>query len=289
MQILVTGGAGYIASNLIKSLKQKFPECEIISLDNYTSGFESNHVEGVKYIRGNTWDISKIDQIQKFHPKYVFHLGEFSRIVLSFKKPNETFQSNSYGTQQILNYCIEKNAKLIYSGSSAIFGNNGEDKNLNPYAWTKGTNIFLIKNYANWFGLDYAIVYFYNVFGKNHITQGEYATVIGIFEKQYKNNEPLTIVEPGLQTRSFTHIDDIVKGIIIVAEKGSGDEYYLSSKNDISILDIAKMFNHPYIFIEKKRGERTSSEIKISRAETELGWKADIQISDYIKDISKYK
>ena len=287
MQILVTGGAGYIASNLIKSLKEKYFDCEIISLDNYSSGFESNHVEDVRYIKDNTWNISKIEELQNFNPEWVFHFGEFSRVVLSFDKPNETFHSNTYGTQQILNYCVNKKSKLIYSGSSAIFGNNGEDKNLNPYAWTKSSNIELIKNYANWFGLNYSLVYFYNVFGKNHITSGEYATVIGIFEKQYKNNEPLTIVEPGTQSRCFTYIDDIVDGIIIVAEKGNGDGYYLSSNIDLTIFDVAKMFNHPYVFIEKKRGERTSSDIKISRAETELGWKANTQILDYIKSISK--
>lgn len=287
MNILITGGAGFIGSNLIKELKRRYSDYNIISLDNYSSGYISNHIDDVTYINGNTWDISMIEELQKFQPNYVYHLGEFSRVVLSFEKPNEVFHSNTYGTQQIIQYCIEKKAKLIYSGSSAIFGNDGDDQHLNPYSWTKSKNIELIHNYANWYNLDFCICYFYNVYGKGQIMTGSYATVIGIFENQLINNEPLTIISPGTQSRSFTHIDDIVKGIIVVGEKGSGDGYYLSSNVDLAIIDVAKMFEHPYIFIEPKRGERKYSDIKISRAETELNWKANIQLVDYINSIKQ--
>ena len=222
--------------------------------------------------------------MQNFNPKYVFHFGEFSRIVLSFEKPNETFQSNTFGTQQILQYCVEKNSKLIYSGSSAIFGNKMKDQNLNPYAWTKSKNIELIHNYKDWFGLNFAICYFYNVFGPNQISTGPYSTVIGIFEDQYKNNQSLTIVEPGTQTRCFTHIEDIIDGIILVAEKGNGDKYFLGTKENISIINIAKMFNHPYILIEKRKGERDTSSIIESKIQ-ELGWNPKHNIRDYINKI----
>ena len=284
MNILVTGGAGFIGSNLIYELKKLYENVNIISVDNYTSGKVENHIEGVKYIKGNTWNIKEIKELQNFNPKYVFHFGEFSRIVLSFEKPNETFQSNTFGTQQILQYCVEKNSKLIYSGSSAIFGNKMKDQNLNPYAWTKSKNIELIHNYKDWFGLNFAICYFYNVFGPNQISTGPYSTVIGIFEDQYKNNQSLTIVEPGTQTRCFTHIEDIIDGIILVAEKGNGDKYFLGTKENISIINIAKMFNHPYILIEKRKGERDTSSIIESKIQ-ELGWNPKHNIRDYINKI----
>jgi UDP-glucose 4-epimerase len=282
--ILVTGGAGFIGSSLIKSLKEIYKNINIISLDNYTTGYEKNHIKDVLYINGNTWDIFLIKELQNFSPEFIFHFGEYSRIVQSFEEPDKVFKSNILGTQQILQYAIKNNSKLIYSGSSAIFGNNGKDQHLNPYSWTKSKNIELIKNYKEWYNLNFAILYFYNVYGNGQIDEGNYATVIGIFETQYMNNKPLTIVGDGSQSRCFTHIDDIVKGIIIVAEKGLWDGYYLSSKTDISIIDVAKLFKHPYIFIEKRRGERLYSDIKISKAETELGWIANVKLVNYIKD-----
>ena len=286
MNILVTGGAGFVGSNLIYKLKKLYKNVNIISLDNYSSGKIENHIEGVKYICANTWDIKNIIELQEFSPKYVFHFGEFSRIVLSFEKPDETFRSNTIGTQQILQYCIEQKSKLIYSGSSAIFGNNMKDQNLNPYSWTKSKNIELIQNYKEWFNLDFAICYFYNIFGPKQITSGPYATVIGIFEDQYKNNKPLTVVKPGIQTRCFTHIEDIIDGIILVSEKGNGDKYFLGTKENISIIEISEMFNHPYIFIEKRKGERDMSIIIKSKIE-DLGWKPRYNIKDYIKDFVK--
>ena len=282
MKILITGGAGFIGSELIKKLLSTYEIIEIISLDNYSSGNIKNHVnsQNVKYIKGNTWDIKNIEEIEKFEPNIVFHFGEFSRIVLSFQKQNDTFWSNGIGTQQVLEYCLRKKCKLVYSGSSAIF----ENSNLNPYVFTKSKNIELIKNYKKWFDLDYAICYFYNVYGENHIKEGCYATVLGIFEKQYENNEPLTIVKPGTQTRTFTHISDIISGILLVAENGDGDNYHLYSNDKYSILDIAKMFNTNYKFIDKRKGERINSVSIKSRAKIELGWKPCVILKDYIFD-----
>jgi UDP-glucose 4-epimerase len=282
--ILITGGAGFIGSNLIRTLKQKYKDINIISLDNYSSGNDKNHVkeEGIKYIKGDTWNICEIEEIQNFQPEYVFHFGEFSRIVLSFEKPRETFFSNTIGTQQVLQYCVEKKAKLIYSGSSAIFGNDMKDQHLNPYSFTKAKNIELIKNYKNWFNLDYVICYFYNVFGPGQINEGAYATVIGIFEKQYKNNLPLTVVKPGTQKRCFTHINDIIDGIILVANDGDGDGYFLGSKENISIIDIAKMFKTKYEMIDERKGERKISTIIDNEKMDNLGWKVTVNIKDYI-------
>ena len=280
MKILVTGGAGFIGSSLIKELL-KNTENEIVSIDNYTSGNITNHVKGVKYIRADTWDIDDTE-FKEFIPEIVYHFGEFSRIHQSFGEISNVFKSNTYGTQQVVEYTLKHKAKLIYSGSSAIFGTN-DNENLSPYAFTKSCNIKLIHNYKKWFGLDFCICYFFNVYGPGQITSGNYATVIGIFEEQYGNKKPLTIVKPGTQSRCFTHIDDIIKGILLVAEKGSGDGYLLGSKEEITINDVAKMFERETIYIEERLGERTSSKMGISRAETELGWKAYIKLVDYIK------
>jgi UDP-glucose 4-epimerase len=283
LKILVTGGAGFIGSSLIKKLKTLYDESiKIISLDNYSSGSPKNHTTGVLYINSNTWDILNIIELKDFKPDYVFHFGEFSRIPQSFDEPNKVFKSNTFGTQQVIQYCINKDCKLIYSGSSAIFNN---DYNATPYTWTKAKNIELIKNYQEWFNLKYSICYFYNVYGPGQITEGSYATVIGIFEKQYLENKPLTVVRPGTQTRCFTHIDDIVNGIIAVAVLGSGDGYHLGCKDEISVIDVTEMFDTNYVFVKERRGERTrSSYIENNKAETELNWKADRKLSDYIKN-----
>ena len=284
MNIVVVGGAGFVGSNVIKQLLLKDSLTNIISLDNYTSGNVENHIENVVYIHGNSWDIHNIKELQDFDPDVVYHFGEFSRIVLSFEKTNDTFWSNTIGTQQILDYCVTKKSKLIYSGSTAIFGNDMKDQHLNPYAWTKSKNIELIHNYKSWFGLDFSICYFFNVFGPGQITKGAYATVVGIFENQFKEGIPLTVVSPGTQTRAFTHIDDIVAGILLMAEKGDGDGYFLGTTENISITDVAKMYKCDWEYIPSRKGERTSSTILKSRARDELGWFPKLDIRDYILD-----
>ena len=282
MKILITGAAGFIGSNLCRTLIDLYKDVEIIGLDNYNSGSKENHIDNVKYIEGNTWDILKIEELKGFKPKYIFHFGEYSRIVQSFEEPTKTFFSNTIGTQQVLEYAVKNDSKLIYSGSSAIFGNNMKDQHLNPYAWTKCKNIELIHNYKDWYNLNFAICYFYNVYGPKQICKGNYATVIGIFEDQYLNNKSLTVVSPGTQSRCFTHIDDIIEGIIMVAENGNGDHYYLGNEKSYSIIDIAKLFNSNYILIDKRRGERESSKLIVSDSIKKLGWKANIEIEDYI-------
>lgn len=287
MRVLITGAAGFIGTNLCKTLIDIYEDVEIIGLDNYNSGSKENHINKIKYIEGNTWDILKIKELKYFKPNYIFHFGEYSRIVQSFEEPTKTFYSNTIGTQQVLEYAVKNNSKLIYSGSSAIFGNDMKDQNLNPYSWTKCKNVELIHNYKNWYNLNFAICYFYNVYGPKQICKGNYATVIGIFEDQYLNNKPLTVVSPGTQTRCFTHIDDIIRGIIMVAENGSGDHYYLGNEKSYSIIDIAKMFDSSHTLINKRRGERDTSKFIASDNIKKLGWEAKLEIDDYINNFKK--
>lgn len=283
MKILVTGGAGFIGSNLIKKLIKG--DNYIVSLDNYSTGSVQNQHNNVQYIRGNTWDILSEPFFQNFKADIVFHFGEYSRIHQSFKEPDKVFKSNFQGTQQVLQYAIKNNSLFIYSGSSAIFGNK-DNPNLSPYSFTKAKNIELIHNYSRWYGFKFAICYFYNVYGPGQISTGDYATVIGIFEKQYKNHLPLTVVKPGTQTRCFTHIDDIIRGILLVAKKGRGDGYLLGNRKEYSIIDVANMFRNGYVLIDERKGERYSSTIDTNnKSEVELGWKPIMDLKDYIDTI----
>ena len=218
MNILVTGGAGYIGSNLINRLVNDPNIKKITSLDNYFSGTTSNHIisHKINYVNGNTWDIFKIFEKNNFD--VIYHFGEYSRIAFSFDDINFVHKSIALGTYKVLKFALLNDTKVIYSASSSKFGNNGRDENLSPYAFFKSKNVEIIKNFHLWFNLRYEICYFFNVYGNNHIKNGKYATVIAIFERQYENKEPITVVYPGTQTRDFTHVNDICDGIIKVSE-----------------------------------------------------------------------
>tara|TARA_R110002153_G_scaffold7929_6_gene35017 strand:+ start:885 stop:1718 length:834 start_codon:yes stop_codon:yes gene_type:complete len=273
MKILVTGGAGYVGSNLIKYLK-KHTKAQITSVDNYFTGWESNHIKGVKYINTSSWQISDLPK-----QDVVYHLGEYSRVVPSFKDVNYLMTSNLWGTSRVIEQCKIWNAKLIYSASSSKFGGN---EDLSPYSWTKSKMVELIKNYKEWYGLKYEICYFYNVYGKNHISEGDYATVIGIFEKQFNAGKPLTIVGDGEQSRQFTHIDDIVNALNKVRSMDMNKEWYLSSDIDYKIKDVAKMFTDNIEYIPKRKGERYNAVTIPNDTKKVLKWKCNNDLKTYI-------
>lgn len=283
-KVLVTGGAGFVGSNLIKQLKINYPSVEITSLDNYFTGKEENHVSGVEYYHGNTWDAESIFENRSFDT--VFHFGEYSRIVQSFDDIEYVQHTILSGTPIILNLCRKWGAKLIYSASSSKFGNDGKDENLAPYPWMKAKMVELIKNYGDWYGLQYQICYFFNVYGPGQITDGEYATVIGIFERQLRNGEKCTVVSPGTQSRDFTHVDDIVSGVIKAANLNStlNYEWHLRTGINTPIIDVAQQFGE-WTFIPERRGERNNSENVKTDTEELLDWKPQHKLEDWIKQV----
>ena len=282
--IIVTGGAGFVGSNLIKFLLFK-TRYKIISLDNYSTGTKKNHIKNkrVQYIKGESLNIHNILEKYKNKINSIFHFGEFSRIFQSFKKFDECFQSNSIGSKAVFKFCLDNNIKLIYSATSASLGNNGNDKNLSPYAFTKSKNLELLENLKKWFSFKFEVIFFYNVYGPGQIKIGDMATVIGIFEDQYLNNKPLTVVKPGSQTRRFTHIYDTVQ-VCYEAFKANKCKYYsISNKNSYSILEVAKMFNSTILFLKPRLGERYASAIKKNSYNNKIIQKyGRLQLKDYI-------
>ena len=282
-EILVTGGAGFIGSNLIERLLKEEPKSKITSLDNYFTGKKSNHHDCVNYIEGDTINAAKIFKSKKFD--VVYHFGEYSRIVHSFSDISIVSSSILHGTPVIIELCKLWNAKLIYSASSSKFGNNGKDENLSPYAWMKAKMVEYIINYSKWFNLNYEICYFYNVYGPKQIYTGNYATVVAIFERQYKAGEPLTIVKPGTQKRDFTHVYDIVDGLILVSKQSSNHEWHFRSGKNISIQNLASLFNTDFKYIPEREGERFTSEEFPSDTEDKLNWKPKRDIQNWVNNI----
>ena len=282
--IIVTGGAGFIGSNLIKSLLIKTNK-KIISLDNYSSGNKKNHLKNsrVKYLKGETINISKKLNSIKNQIHSIFHFGEFARIYQSFKKFDECIKSNSIGSHAVFKFCLSNNIKLIYSATSASLGNKGYDKNLSPYAFTKSKNLELLENLRKWFNFRFEVIYFYNVYGSGQIKVGDMATVVGIFEHQYKKNKPLTIVKPGTQTRRFTHVDDTINTCIEAWKKNKCLHYSISYKKSYSIKDLAKMFKTKTIYLKPRTGERYASALtKMSNNRKIINKYGKIDLKDYV-------
>ena len=258
--VIVTGGAGFIGSNLIKNLL-KNKKIKILSLDNYSSGSDRNHIKNsrVKYIKTDTKDIEKHLSNKKNKILSLFHFGEFARIYQSFLKFYNCLDSNIIGTKSVFKFCLENKIKLIYSATSASLGNGGNDGNLSPYAFTKAKNLEMLENLKKWFNFKYEVIYFYNVYGPGQINKGSMATVIGIFEDQYKNNKPLTLVKPGTQSRRFTHIDDTIKVCLEAWRSNKCRHYSISSRQDFSLTQVAKMFGGKIRLLPKRKGERYAS------------------------------
>ena len=287
--IIVTGGAGFVGSNLIKYLLKKTNK-KIISLDDYSSGSKKNHIKNnrVKYLKGHTKNINKI--FDKYQKKIdtIFHFGEFSRIYQSFLHMNRCIQSNSIGTNAVFDFCLKNKIKVIYSATSASLGNKGEDKNLSPYAFTKSKNLELLANLNKWFNFKYEVIFFYNVYGPGQIGEGNMSTVIGIFENQFLKNKPLTVVRPGSQSRRFTHIDDTIEVCYQAWKENKNRFYSISNRESFSILQVAKMFKSKIKYLPPREGERYASALSnLSLSNKIYKTYGKIKLKNYIKEFLK--
>ncbi len=286
-KIVITGGAGFVGTNLIKYFLEK-TKLNIISIDNYSSSSKRNHIKSsrVRYIKAHTKNISTVLNPKKIHS--IFHFGEFARIYQSFLQMDKCIDSNSIGTNAVINFCLKNKIKLIYSATSASLGNKGKDKDLSPYAFTKAKNLELLENMKKWFNFKYEIIYFYNVYGPNQIGKGNMATVIGIFEDFYKRKRPLPVVRPGTQSRRFTHIDDTIKICFMAWKKNLCRHYSISHRESFSIIKVAKMFKRKIKYLPRRAGERYASALTNMNLSNKV-YKhfGKIKLRDYIKDFIK--
>jgi len=278
--ILVTGGAGFIGARLCARLRDEGHS--VISLDVYFTGSKDRHVEGVDYREGHTKDIGTLvpERVD-----FVYHLGEYSRPEQSVEEPAKVFDLNMVGTFGVLEYCRTRQVRLVYAGSSTKFADGGLGRDQSPYAFTKATNSELVRNYGAWYGLPYAIAYFYNVYGPGELAEGRYATLVARFARLHAQGEPLTVTSPGTQRRIFTHVDDIVDGLLLIGEKGEGDEFGLGAEEDFSVLEVAKLFGGEIVMTPERAGNRMSAVLDASKSRA-IGWSARRRLSDYVRELT---
>ena len=286
--IVITGGAGFIGTNLIEKLI-KDSKYMIVSIDNYSTGTKKNHIKNnrVKYFKGKTIDISKLIKKPK-EVKTIFHFGEFARIYQSFLKMNECIDSNSVGSNAVFNFCLKNKIKLLYSATSASLGNYGNDKNLSPYAFSKSKNLELLENLKKWFDFKYEVIYFYNVYGPHQLKTGQMSTVIGIFEDHYRRGKFLPVVRPGTQSRRFTHIDDTINICYLAWKKNLCRHYSIANKKSYSIFEVARMFKSKIKLLPKRPGERYASALINKNLSNKIyKYFGRISLKNYIENFTK--
>lgn len=278
--ILVTGGAGFIGSHLCERLVK---DNRVISLDNYFTGSDKNHINGVEYIKGHTADIDKYIN-EKID--IVYHLGEYSRVAKSMEEPFLVWDMNTKGIAAVLEFCRRQECKIIYAGSSTKFSDMRDDgiegKNLSPYTWSKAVNTDLVKSYGDWYDLSYAIVYFYNVYGPREM-MGEYGTVIEIFKQKYLEGVALPMRLPGTQKRNYTHVYDTIDGILLVGEKGEGDNFGIGSDVAYTTREMAELFKTEIEELPTRKTSRPSAKVNNDKVKA-LGWKEKDNLKEYVED-----
>jgi UDP-glucose 4-epimerase len=277
MNVLVTGGAGFVGTNLIKQLLSK--GYNVTSIDNYSTGLKENHISGVQYIEFDIRNITDYSAWGDFD--IVYHLAAIARIQPSFERPIESFEVNANGTLLIAKYCADKNIPLIYAGTSSH--HSGKFKN--PYTFSKDIGEEIIQLFQQHYGLKASITRFYNVYGPHHLKEGAYCTVIGIWETAYENKQPLIIYGNGTKRRDFTHVEDIVNALVLINEKQAwGHIFELGRGKNYSINEVADMFQTNVVYKTDKPGEAQITLCTDTLAKEVLGWEAKLNIEDYIKN-----
>ena len=287
--LVVTGGSGFIGSNLIELLLKK-TNYKIISIDNYSTGNKKNHIvsKRVLYINDDILNIKKILNSKKNQIRTIFHFAEFSRIYQSFFNIEKCFDSNIKGTAEVINFCLKYNIKIVYSATTASLGNMQDDQHMSPYSYTKAFNMNLIINLGKWNKLKYEIVYFYNVYGPRQIKNSKMSAVMGFFETQYINNKPLTVIKPGTQKRKFTHVTDTVEACYLAWKENKNRLYSISSKESLSIINVAKMFSNNIKMLNERIGEKFITEnLKSIRGIKLYNLQGKKNLKDYIENFKE--
>ena len=276
-KVLVTGGAGFVGTNLIKRLLSE--GYQVVSVDNYSTGFTSNHQVGAEYFCGDCSQITDYSEFGKFD--IVYHLAAIARIQPSFNQPLEYFHANAVATFNIAKYCAENNIPLQFAGSSSH--HSGKFKN--PYTFAKDVSEEIVHLCILHYGLKATITRFYNVYGPYHLKEGGYCTVIGKWERAIETNNPITIYGDGTKRRDFTHIDDIVDALLLIEKKDSwGYLFELGRGVNFSIKEVADMFEYDHIVYEDdKPGEAITTLCSDDLAKRILEWVPTRNLQDYIK------
>ena len=279
MKALVTGGVGFVGTNLIKRLVKE--GYEVFSIDNYSTGKKENEQLGCTYMNVDINDLEHIDKSLFKDMDVIFHMAALARIQPSLKRPQESLNANVNGTLNVLELARVNNIPVIYAGSSSFHhGLYGS-----PYAWSKYAGEQLCELYSKVYGLSTAICRFYNVYGPHQLEEGEYSTVLGIFERQFRNNEPLTVTGDGEQRRDFTHVNDIVDGLYKCVGKDLKAEIFeLGRGKNFSINEIVDMFGADKEYIPARKGEYPVTLCDTSLAKEKLGWIPVNNLEEYIKN-----
>lgn len=283
--ILITGGAGFVGSHLAEQLTTVSEN--IVSLDNYLSGCISNHIKGVDYVDGDVNNIVNIFAENNFD--YIFHFGEYSRVERSLEEPHTALLNTYKSFSSVLEFWHNSEAKLIYSGSSTKFADNGNGRFLSPYTMGKSLNSDMLVHFAKWYGLSYSLVYFYNVYGGRELSSGKYSTVVGKFKRLVSAGATkLPVTLPGTQQRHFTHIEDIISGIILAAAYGEGDGYGIGADEAYSIIELCNQFGCVPDFQVGSPANRMENILYTDKIK-ELGWSQKqsfkVHIQEFLNEI----
>lgn len=276
MKVLVTGGTGFVGTNLVKRLVAGGHQVQ--SLDNYSTGLKSNEIEGCTYFHG---DIGEIHSLPN-NFDVVYHMAAIARIGPSFEQPEDYIRVNFSGTYEVIKFCARFNTPMIYAGSSSK--HSGRFKN--PYTFSKDLGEDIITLYKEHYNLKATIARFYNVYGPHQLLEGDYTTLVGKWINNIEKNQPCVVYGDGEQRRDFTHVDDIIDALILIAEKESyGCEFELGRGESYSVNEVADMFGIKPVYQDAKKGEARFTLNQSTLARDLLGWNPTRSLEDYIKNL----
>lgn len=281
MKAMVTGGNGFIGSNLTDMLVNQ--GYEVLVIDDLSSGKVENQNKQARYMYMDVYKALKmLEEKGPFEADVIFHLAAMPRIQPSFKDPVGTFDNNALRTMIVCEYAKKYNSRVVYAGSSTYYGGTS----LNPYAFSKWVGEEICKFYGDLHGMNTSIARFFNVYGPRHLVEGPYSTVVGIFEKQYREGMDLTVTGNGEQRRDFTHVYDICSGLIKISKcENKGTVYNLGTGTNYSINELAHMFEDSRVqYIPKRPGEAKETRADISFTTEKTGWQPELKLEDYIKE-----